>query len=153
MESSFKKVIEKRLQHRFFPGNIAKVLRKCFFIEHFRWLLLTVLPKCNKVSCGVLLFDLRLHVLPFWSKSHTKRCSNNPLISRDKIIYPLNWLIMCFRFQNVLKKLCLLFMNLHKALYKELYNFTCQKTFFACTLRLIKCPQFQDMIWKTEDRR
>ena len=151
MESSFKKVIEKRLQHRFFPGNIAKVLRKCFFIEHFRWLLLTVLPKCNKVSCGVLLFDLRLHVLPFWSKSHTKRCSNNSLISRDKIIYPLIDWSCAFDFRMFWKNFAYFLWTYTK--HKELYNFTCQKTFFACTLRLIKCPQFQDMIWKTEDRR
>ena len=26
----------------------------------------------------------------------------------------------------------------------------CQKTFFPCTLRLVRCFQFQGMIWKTE---
>ena len=31
--------IKKRLQHRCFHENIAKFLRKAFFIEHYRWLL------------------------------------------------------------------------------------------------------------------
>ena len=29
----------------------------------------------------------------------------------------------------------------------------CQRAVFACTLRLIKCYQFQNMIWKTEECR
>ena len=49
LESLFKKVaslnacnfIKKSLQHRYFPVNIAKFLRKSFFIEHLWWLLLT----------------------------------------------------------------------------------------------------------------
>ena len=32
--------IKKKLEHRYFPVNIAKILRTAFFIEHFRWLLL-----------------------------------------------------------------------------------------------------------------
>ena len=38
--------------------------------------------------------------------------------------------------------------NLHKVLHKITM---CQKTFWACTLQLIKCFQFQDMIGKTEE--
>ena len=34
--------IKKRLQHRYFPVNIAKLLRAAFFIEHIRWLLLQI---------------------------------------------------------------------------------------------------------------
>ena len=34
--------IKKRLQHRCFPVNIAKVLRTTFLIEHLRWLFLSV---------------------------------------------------------------------------------------------------------------
>ena len=29
----------------------------------------------------------------------------------------------------------------------------CQKTFFRCTLRLVRCFQFQGMIWKMEECR
>ena len=34
------KFIKKKLQQRCFPVNIAKFLRRAFFIEHFWWLLL-----------------------------------------------------------------------------------------------------------------
>ena len=40
--------------------------------------------------------------------------------------------------------------NLYKTLHKQLCNITRQKTFFPCTLRLVRCFQFQGMIWKTE---
>ena len=33
---------KKRPQHRCFPVNVAKFLRKAFFIEHIGWLLLTL---------------------------------------------------------------------------------------------------------------
>ena len=33
---------QKRLQHKCFPENIAKFLRTAFFIQHLRWLLLSV---------------------------------------------------------------------------------------------------------------
>ena len=34
--------IQKRPQHRYFPVNIAKFFRTAFFIEHLRWLFLSV---------------------------------------------------------------------------------------------------------------
>ena len=34
--------MKKGLQHRYFPVNIAKILRTAFFIEHLWWLLLEV---------------------------------------------------------------------------------------------------------------
>ena len=45
IEVSFVKVatLLKRLQHWGFPLNISKFLRTGFFIEHFWWLLLTML--------------------------------------------------------------------------------------------------------------
>ena len=44
---------KKRLWHRCFPVNFAKFLRKAFFTEHFRWLLL-ILPWClwKKIGKG-----------------------------------------------------------------------------------------------------
>ena len=39
------KSIKKRLQHKCFPVNIAKILRTAFFMEHLRWLLLQMLYK------------------------------------------------------------------------------------------------------------
>ena len=69
--------------------DVAKFLRTAFFIEHLRWLLLTVLPQCRKVSWGACSLKsrlyVRLHVL-FWSKTSTKRCTDNCLLSRDNII-------------------------------------------------------------------
>ena len=39
--------IKERLHHRCFPVNIAKLLRKVFFIEHLRWLLLVQECHCS----------------------------------------------------------------------------------------------------------
>ena len=39
----------------------------------------------------------------FWSKTFTKRCTNNSLVSHTEQFLPcLNWLVTCFRFQNML---------------------------------------------------
>ena len=38
-------IINKRLQHRCFPMNIAKMLGKAFPIEHLRWLLVMIYMK------------------------------------------------------------------------------------------------------------
>ena len=38
----------------------------------------------------------------FWSKTFTKRCINNSLVSRTEQFLPcLNWLVTYFRFQNM----------------------------------------------------
>ena len=63
----------------------------------------------------------------------------------------LNWFITCFRFQNMFSIVAFdLDENLHKPLHKDLCNITCQKTFFSCTLPLVRGFKFQGMIWKTE---
>ena len=41
--------------------------------------------------------------------------------------------------------------NFRETFHKKLYNLTCQKTSFACILWLIKCFQFHNTIWKTEE--
>ena len=38
-------LLKKGLQHRCFPVKFAKFLRKAFFTEHLRWLLLNLRPK------------------------------------------------------------------------------------------------------------
>ena len=40
-------LLKKRLWHRCFPVNFVKFLRTTFFIEHFRWLLLTLTGSCR----------------------------------------------------------------------------------------------------------
>ena len=84
---------KKRPKHGSFPLNIAKFLRTAFFIEHLRWLLLTVLPHYSKVTWGVCSLISCLHVLSVLSRMYTKRCTNNYLLSRNKTISSLLILI------------------------------------------------------------
>ena len=68
----------------------------------------------------------------FWSKTSTKRYSNNFLLSREKTISSLLDLIGH-----------VLLISEYETLHKQLCNITCQKIFFPCTLRLVKCFQFK----------
>ena len=45
-----------------FHVDIAKFLRTAFFIEHLRWLLLTILPQHNKARWGACSLNLHLQV-------------------------------------------------------------------------------------------
>ena len=47
--------IKKRLQHRCFPVNIAKLLRTAFFIEQLRWLLLDFLKNLLKTTLKIII--------------------------------------------------------------------------------------------------
>ena len=70
VESPFNKVtrlmscnfIKKSPQHRFFPVNITKCLRKAYFMVHLWWLLLNVVEEFLRISKGGLtrndLYDL-----------------------------------------------------------------------------------------------
>ena len=83
---------------------------------------------------------------------------NNSLLLRGKTFFSFLELIdhVFSISEYVLEKLWLLSIlikNLRKALHKELCDITCQKTFLACILQLIKCFQLQDMTWKTEECR
>ena len=46
--------IKKRPQHRCFPVNITKYLRKAFFMEHLRWLFLKMFEEFLRISKGGL---------------------------------------------------------------------------------------------------
>ena len=46
--------IKKRLEHRCFLVNIAKILKTAFFIEHLQWLILKIRP-------GFLAFEIVYH--------------------------------------------------------------------------------------------
>ena len=48
-------ISKKRLQNRYFPVNIAKFLRKSFFIEYLRWLLFNSLSELTAVTRTVRL--------------------------------------------------------------------------------------------------
>ena len=90
-----------------------------------------------------------------WQKNLNKTLHNS-LLSCNKTIFPcLNWLIT-LRFQNMFWKNISWFLFRWKTCTKYCTsncNITCQKTSFDSTLRLIKCFQFQNIIWKMEERR
>ena len=55
-------VIKKRLQHSCFPVNFCESLRKPFFVEHLRWLLLDVYAKAK--NSPSLVFERFVFTLP-----------------------------------------------------------------------------------------
>ena len=69
----------------------CEVFKNSFSIKHLWWLLLTVLPHYSQL--GYLFFDFAPMCFRFWSKTYTKRCKNNSLLSRDKTISSLLELI------------------------------------------------------------
>ena len=89
-----------------FPVDIAKFLRIVFLCKTSSgcfWKSYHGSPK----SAGVPVLRFRTSTcFRFLSKTFTKRCTNKSLPLRDKTIYCLclNWLVTCFRFQNVFWK-------------------------------------------------
>ena len=88
-----------------FPGNIAKFLRIAF--------LYNISGGCFWQSYHGTVKSAGLPVLwfrastwfQFWSKTFTKRCTNNSLLSRDETISSLlELLVTCFLFQNMFWK-------------------------------------------------
>ena len=62
--------IQKRFQHSCFPVNIAKFLRTAFFIEHLRWLLLSLINTKryrNDQRSGFVLLSLLLNLNIFYN--------------------------------------------------------------------------------------
>ena len=91
----------------------------------------------------------------FWSKTFTKRCTNNSLLSSDKTI---SWLLELIGHVHLISEYALenincfrFWWNTHTKRCTSNCIITCQKTFFPCTLRLVRCFQFQDMILKMEE--
>ena len=112
-----------------------------FFIENFRWLLLTV-TTVEWSQLGCFLFDFA----PSRAFELDQKLTQNfaqiiLLLSRGKTIYFLLELIyhVLSISEYVLEKhlISILIKNLHKALYKKQCYITSQQTFFACTLWLI----------------
>ena len=88
-----------------FPVDIAKFLRTTFF-RTLQWLLQAVLPQHSKVNSGVCSLIPHLHVLSILIKNLQK---NIPQIIvyylvTKQFLPCLNWLITCFRFQNMFLK-------------------------------------------------
>ena len=85
----------------------------------------------------------------FWPKTFTKRCTNNSLLLRHKTnscLLELNGhvhLISEYVFENIN---CFRFWwNTYTKRWTSNCNITCQNTFFPCSLRLVRCFQFQGM--------
>ena len=73
MESNF---IEKKLQHRCFPVNIANFLIITFFIEHLRWLfLLKIVKKTVRTvyKRGKVKHELRIQIHELRTQTHELR--------------------------------------------------------------------------------
>ena len=103
-----------------FPLDIAKFLRKVFLYNtsggsFWQSYHVTVKP----VGVPILWFRAST-CFQFWSKSFTKRCSNNSLLSRDKLSFSLLDLIghVLLISECLGKLLSILMKNLHKALHK-----------------------------------
>ena len=64
----------------------CKIFKNSFLIQHLRWLLLTVLPRHSKASWAACFWFRASTCFRFRSKTFTKRCYNNSLLSRDKSI-------------------------------------------------------------------
>ena len=129
--------------------------KNSFRVQHPQWLLLIVLPQYCKVTSGGCSLISRLHMFSILIKTFMKRCTNNSLLSRDKTSSSLLELIdhVLLISEYVLEKHLITFdfdEKLTQSVAHLLCNITCQKIFFLCTLRLVRCFQFQGMIWKTE---
>ena len=93
----------------------------------------------------------------FEKKTFTRRITNNSLlhVTKQFLLYlnSLDW-SSAFDFRIWFAKTLIAFdfdEKLTQRVAQVICNITCQKTFFPCTLRLIRCFQFQGMIWKTEE--
>ena len=136
-----------------FPVDIAKFLKTAFFMEHLRWLLLATYHNTIK-SAGLPFLWFCASMCFHFDQKLTQNVAQIILYHcmTWQFLPFLNWFITCFWFQNMFSLVAFdLDENLHKPLHKDLYNITCQKTFFSCTLPLVRGFKFQGMIWKTEE--
>ena len=133
-----------------FPMEIVKFLRTAFYIENLRWLPLKVQRQYSKVSWGIcsLFWFCVFTCFRIWLKTYAKRCTNNSLLSGDKtisflleLIYHVFSISECFGKTLVAfdfdEKLTQSIAQITMFQIAQKTNITCQKTFFACTLRLI----------------
>ena len=121
------------------------MFKNSFLRQHLWWLLLTVLPRHSKVASTCFWF---------WSKTLTKRCTNNYYQVTKQFLPCLRWLVTSFQFQNMFWKNVNCFRFWWKTYTKRCRNdyvISRVKTFFPCSLWLVRCFQFQGMIWKTEE--
>ena len=90
----------------------------------------------------------------FWSKTFAKRCTNNYYHVIKQFLTCLNWLVTCFRFQNMLWKN----INCFRFWWKT-YTKRCTSNYVISRVERLSFPAlcswsgafrcFQGMIWKT----
>ena len=139
-------------QHRSFSMNIVNFLRKTFFVEHFWLLLLTGLPQYSKVSWGVCFLISHLLVLSILIKNLYKMLHKQFFTATRQTSFFLAWIDLyhllsiseCFGKAVVFDSDEKHTQNVSQITMN--HYIMCQKSFFACLLRLIQCFHFQDMI-------
>ena len=133
--------------------NRLQIFKNSFLIQHFWWLLLAVLLGTVESARVRFLWFCTSTCFWFWSKTFTKCFTNNSLLSCDKTISSLLELIgYVLSFRTCFRKTVNFDFDekLAQSNVQITCNIMCQKTFFPCTLQLVRCFQFQGMIWKTE---
>ena len=128
-----------------FPVDTAEFLRTAFswntsgscFWQSYHY---------SKVSWGVCSLISHLHMLSSWSKTPTKCCTKNSLLSHDKTISSL----LEFIDHVILISECF-GKTLFAFNFDEKLTQSVAQTFLPCTLRLVRGFQFQGMIWKMEE--
>ena len=77
-------------------------------MQYLWWLLLTVVPRCSKVSWGVCSLISHLHVLSILIQIFHKMLHKSQIILyyhvTKQFLPCLNWFVTCFRLQNMFWK-------------------------------------------------
>ena len=109
-------------------------------------------------SAGVPVLWIRASTcFRFWSKTFTKRWSNNSLLSRDKTISSLldliNHVLLISdqnRFWKNINCFCFWWKTYKKCCTSNYKISHVKRLSFPCTLRLVWCFRFKSMIWTAE---
>ena len=140
--------LKKRLQPRFFCGY-CKIFKNNSFIKNLPCLLLNVLPQYSKVSWGICFLNSRFHVLSNLIKNLHKTLHKWFLTITWQNNFFLAWIDLsrAFDFRICSGKTFIAFdfdgkltQNVAQITMCQIAqntNISCEKTFFACTLRLI----------------
>ena len=137
-----------------FPVDIAKFLRTGFFYR-IPPVAASDSPTTVHGQCVCVLWFRVSLWFSFWSKTYTKRYTNNSLLSHDKIIFSL--IERAFNFRICFAKILVAF-DFDGKFTQYLVNITylVSKDFLSLLFAVDQfwdmiCIQFQDMIWKTEE--
>ena len=130
-----------------FPVDIAKFLRKVYLYNTSGGCFWQSYHGTVKLARVPVLWFRASTCFQFWSKTFTKRWSNNSLLHVTKRFLPcLIWLVTCFWFQNMFWKNINCFRFSWRSYTKRrASNYVIsllKRISFPCTLRLVRCFQF-----------